>query len=87
MSESIENQICKKILEIMKTYHEQDAAGYVDTPGGLEHMGDVWKLFGKWERVLNLSNSTPLEGMMKYSRYIKPEWKVQLDDLLKKLQQ
>ena len=26
-------------------------------------------------------------GMMKYSRYIKQEWKVQLDDLLKKLQQ
>lgn len=36
----------------MDTYHEQDNAGGVDTPGGLEHMGDVWRLFLKWESLL-----------------------------------
>ena len=46
------DKVCAEILEIMATYHEQDAAGGVDTPGGLEHMGDVWRLFRKWERLL-----------------------------------
>lgn len=49
--------ICQEILEIMATYHEQAAAGSVDTPGGLEHMGDVWKLFSKWERRLHETSS------------------------------
>lgn len=44
--------VCNEILDIMKTYHEQDAEGCVDTPGGLEHMGDVWRLFQEWERKL-----------------------------------
>lgn len=46
-------EVCDEILRIMKIYHEQDArpAG-VDTPGGLEHMGDVWRLFKRWEGML-----------------------------------
>lgn len=52
MSEG-QKQVCEEILAIMKTYHEQEAEqGYVDTPGGLEHMGDVWRLFRKWEGIL-----------------------------------
>ena len=46
------DKIAKEILRIMKTYHEQEEAGSVDTPGGLEHMGDVWNLFSKWEKEL-----------------------------------
>lgn len=45
--------VCDEILEIMATYHEQEARpSGVDTPGGLEHMGDVWGLFSKWEAML-----------------------------------
>ena len=43
------DSVCAEILDIMRTYHEQDAQGFVDTPGGLEHMGDVWRLFMRWE--------------------------------------
>lgn len=46
------DRVCDQILKIMRTYHEQDAAGGVDTPGGLEHMGDVWRLFSEWETLL-----------------------------------
>ena len=45
-------KVCDEILEIMATYHEQDECGNVDTPGGLEHMGDVWRLFLRWEKTL-----------------------------------
>lgn len=49
----MERKVCNEILDIMKTYHEQKTTSYgVDTPGGLEHMGDVWRLFLKWERML-----------------------------------
>ncbi len=45
--------VCQEILDIMKTYHEQnDSPSGVGTPGGLEHMGDVWRLFSKWELLL-----------------------------------
>ena len=50
--EQVREEVCAEILRIMKTYHEQDEAGGVDTPGGLEHMGDVWRLLGEWERKL-----------------------------------
>jgi hypothetical protein len=43
--ETVRQEVCDKILDIMKTYHEQEARGGIDTPGGLEHMGDVWRLF------------------------------------------
>lgn len=46
--------VCEEILEIMKTYREQERSPHgVDTPGGLQHMGDVWALFEKWERMLS----------------------------------
>ncbi len=49
----MKDKVCEEILEIMKTYHEQESEpGGVDTPGGLEHMGDVWRLFYKWEKML-----------------------------------
>ncbi len=45
--------ICREIMEIMKTYREQiEKSGYIDTPGGLEHMGDVWSLLARWDREL-----------------------------------
>jgi len=50
---SMKDKVCAEILEIMQIYHEQEATEGVDTPGGLEHMGDVWRLFGKWEEMLS----------------------------------
>lgn len=44
--------VADEILAIMATYHEQEARGDIDTPGGLEHMGDVWRLLLKWESAL-----------------------------------
>lgn len=45
--------VCSEILEIMRVYDEQLAKhGYVDTPGGLEHMGDVWRLLERWRDTL-----------------------------------
>lgn len=47
----MKNKVCDEILEIMQTYHEQEKSrGGVDTPGGLEHMGDVRALFRRWEK-------------------------------------
>jgi hypothetical protein len=48
----MKDKVCAEILEIMETYHEQESSGMVDTPGGLEHMGDVWKLLSRWEKML-----------------------------------
>ena len=42
------------ILSIMEEYDRQSAAGFVDTPGGLEHMGDVWRLLTDWASMLRL---------------------------------
>lgn len=44
--------VCAEIASIMETYREQEAAGSVDTPGGLEHMGDVWSLLSDWDRAI-----------------------------------
>ena len=45
--------ICKEIISIMTCYHDQENSPEgVDTLGGLEHMGDVWSLFQRWERKL-----------------------------------
>ncbi len=49
---TVKERVCAEILSIMATYHEQVQAGDVGTPGGLEHMGDVWRLLGTWERLL-----------------------------------
>ena len=50
---SQKDTVCKEIQEIMVTYREQEAAGRIDTPGGLEHMGDVWRLLRKWDKLLS----------------------------------
>ena len=44
--------VTNQIVAIMHTYDEQEAAGCVDTPGGLEHMGDVWRLLDRWRAAL-----------------------------------
>ena len=49
---STEHSVCDEILDIMRTYDEQDAKGYIDPPGGLENMGDVWKLLDGWRQAL-----------------------------------
>ena len=50
---SQKDTVFKEIQEIMVTYREQEAAGSIDTPGGLEHMGDVWRLLRKWDKLLS----------------------------------
>ncbi len=42
----------QEIVEIVEEYRKQDAEGNVGTPGGLEHMGDVWRLLKRWEHEL-----------------------------------
>lgn len=45
--------ICAEIVSIMAAYDEQNQSRFgVDTPGGLEHMGDVWRLLDSWRRQL-----------------------------------
>lgn len=45
--------ICDQIVAIMATYDRQMREdGYIGTPGGLEHMGDVWRLLGRWRGLL-----------------------------------
>jgi hypothetical protein len=42
-----------EIVAIMKEYDRQmEDRGYVDTPGGLEHMGDVWSLLEGWRKLI-----------------------------------
>jgi len=53
MNEDAKTLVCAEILSIMDTYHEQEKSDFgVDTPGGLENMGDVWSKFLEWERKL-----------------------------------
>jgi len=45
--------VCDEITRIMEVYDEQmEKSGYVDTPGGLENMGDVWRLLKDWRGYL-----------------------------------
>ena len=53
MKTALQNEVCVEIQRIMTTYREQKAEGDVGTPGGLEHMGDVWRLLGKWDATLS----------------------------------
>lgn len=53
MSEEAMKAVCAEITEIMAEHDRQmDERGYVDTPGGLEHMGDVWTLLDRWRNEL-----------------------------------
>lgn len=50
---SARDDIAAEIQRIMQTYREQEASAYgVDTPGGLEHMGDVWRMLARWDELL-----------------------------------
>lgn len=52
LEDAMDCSIYREIIEIVKDYREQSASAYgVDTPGGLEHMGDVWRLLCKWEPI------------------------------------
>lgn len=45
--------VTDQVQKIMATYREQEASSSgVGTPGGLEHMGDVWRLLAKWDKEL-----------------------------------
>ncbi len=45
--------VCDDIKQIAQTYREQSASlNGVGTPGGLEHMGDVWQLLLSWDEML-----------------------------------
>jgi poly-beta-hydroxyalkanoate depolymerase len=52
MIEEAMPEVCEEILEIMKEYHCQEECGHIDTPGGFEHLGDVWKTMLRWENML-----------------------------------
>ena len=60
MTEStVADEIGREIVEIMETYDAQmERDGYIGTPGGLEHMGDVWSLLDQWrDRLLATQKS------------------------------
>ena len=52
MNEEAKTKVCNEILSIMEEYDRQDAKGYVDTPGGIEHKGDAFKLLDRWRKQL-----------------------------------
>ncbi len=52
--------VAHEIQSIMRTYRDQESSpGGVSTPGGLEHMGDVWRLLAKWDSMISESAATP----------------------------
>jgi hypothetical protein len=52
-SMSAKDKVCAEIQDIMRVYREQEASrDGIGTPGGLEHMGDVWRLLRKWDKEL-----------------------------------
>jgi hypothetical protein len=54
----IADEIADEIIEIMDTYDRQKVqSGYVDTPGGLEHMGDVWGMLDRWRNAIRNERS------------------------------
>jgi hypothetical protein len=53
MNEEAKTKVCAEIMAIMEEYRYQESRGNVDTPGGLEHMGDVWGLLREWDDQLN----------------------------------
>lgn len=46
------NRVREEIQSMVAEYRAQVRDGQVDTPGGLEHMGDVWKLLCRWAEDL-----------------------------------
>lgn len=56
MSMNAQEKVCFEIQEIAQEYRRQSESGRVDTPGGLEHTGDVWRLLLKWDEMLRTSD-------------------------------
>lgn len=56
-----EHNVCDDIVSIMEEYDRQQNAGSVDTPGGLEHTGDVWSLLNAWRKQI-VKGRKGLEG-------------------------
>jgi hypothetical protein len=56
------DDVCKEILYIEEEYRRQEETGYIDTPGGLEHMGDVWKQIHEWANSLNAAKKAASNG-------------------------
>lgn len=53
MCRPVRDEVCAEIADICRVYREQmEERGYVDTPGGLEHMGDVWTKLLKWDAII-----------------------------------
>lgn len=50
--ENVRYNLANEVMSIMDIYRKQEARGNVDTPGGLENMGDVWSWFKVWDRKL-----------------------------------
>jgi dihydrofolate reductase (trimethoprim resistance protein) len=44
--------ICDEIVEIDDERIRQEERGFVDSPGGFEHMGDVWNQISKWAAAI-----------------------------------
>lgn len=60
---SAKDDVCREIQEIMAVYREQSASAYgVDTPGGLEHMGDVWRMLTRWDAKLSAESGVARSG-------------------------
>ena len=58
-------KVCNEILEIAATYHEQmEKSGHIDTPGGIEHLGDVWRLILKWEDILKKAEAARAQAAL-----------------------
>lgn len=49
---TVKDTICAEIVRIANTCDEQEDRGYIDTPGGLENMSDVWWLFRSWRTTI-----------------------------------
>lgn len=48
------DRIANEIREIVQEYDDQmEARGYVDSPGGIEHKGDAFRLLFRWDAELN----------------------------------
>ena len=48
-----QEKVCKEIIEIMEQYRDgMNSPWGVGTPGGLEHMGDVWSKLANWAGML-----------------------------------
>ena len=63
MNDEAKKSVCEEIISIMQVYDEQDLEGRIDTPGGLEHMGDVWKLLRRWSNALQASEDTEAQKL------------------------